>query len=190
MRGMSLRVVLPVAVDPDHVLESQFICQFVAGLHAAAQPEMMRQRQDGGPGPPRALDRRIERAIVDHEHRHAGDMLVNRADHALDRPFLVPGRHDHQQGFRTLGANQSAANLLAVMEWLRTRRRKIRRVIRARARMSRRCRRNRAAWREKREMRADHVPGHARPRVPLRAKTGCAAAAFEQVARVPQIAGS
>src|SRR3954453_7708428 len=109
---------------------------------------MMWKGQDGRPGAARALHRSIEREIVDYEDGHAGDMLVNRTDDPLDRPFLVPGRHDHKQGFRTLGADQSAANLLVLMEWLRTRRWKIRRVIRARSRISRRCRRNRAAWRK------------------------------------------
>src|SRR3954463_5583510 len=108
---------------------------------------MMGKWQDRRPGTAGAPHPRIQGGIVDYEDGHAGDVLVNRTHDPLDRPFLVPGRHDHKQGFRTLGTDQSAANLLALMEWLRTKRRKIRRVIRARPRISRRCRRNRAAWR-------------------------------------------
>ena len=46
--GNVARIVLAVAIDADHVVVAQLEGQPVAGLHAAAQAQMMRQRQDVG----------------------------------------------------------------------------------------------------------------------------------------------
>ena len=98
--GNIARVVLAVAIDADHVLEAEFVGEFVAGLHAAAETEVVRQGQHFGAGLARDLDGAVGRAIVDHQHRDSGDVLVDFADHAADGAFLVEGGHDDQQGVR------------------------------------------------------------------------------------------
>ena len=41
---------LAVAIHADHVLETQLVGELVAGLHAAAEPQVMRHREHLGAG--------------------------------------------------------------------------------------------------------------------------------------------
>ena len=112
---------LAIAIHTDHIGIAQFVSELIAGLHAAAQTEVMRQRKNIRPGGARHRDRAIDRAIVDHQHGRAGHVLANRAHHRAHGAFLVEGRHNHQQGIGTGGASQRPATLRALMEWLSTR---------------------------------------------------------------------
>jgi hypothetical protein len=67
--------VLAVAIHADDVLKSQREGQFVARLHAAAEAQMMRQRQNFGARRARHGDGVVERAIVDHQHRDSGNTV-------------------------------------------------------------------------------------------------------------------
>ena len=50
-RGDIARIVLAVAIHADHVVVAQLVRQPIAGLHASAQPQVMRQRQHTRAGP-------------------------------------------------------------------------------------------------------------------------------------------
>jgi hypothetical protein len=90
-------VVLPVAIHPDHVFETELEGQLVAGLHGAAQTEVVRQGQNPGARRARLGHRRILRTIVDHQHRHAGDAARDFAHHVAHRALFVERGNDHQQ---------------------------------------------------------------------------------------------
>ena len=87
--GNIARVVLPVAIHANHELEAEFVGQFVPGLHAAAQTEMVRQGQHVGAGLARHGNRAVRRTIVDHQYRDSGHVLVDFADNAAYRCLLV-----------------------------------------------------------------------------------------------------
>ena len=65
------RIVLPVAIHADHVIETQFVRELIARLHRAAQSQMMRQRQNSCAGRPRRGHRIVDGAVVHHQHRHS-----------------------------------------------------------------------------------------------------------------------
>ena len=107
---------LPIAIHPDDVLISEFVGQFVPGLHAATDAEMVGHGQHLGAGLTRHPDGAIGRAIVDHQDRNSWNVLVDIADHIADGSLLVEGGHDDQQGVRCVGGDQRAAILRAPME--------------------------------------------------------------------------
>src|SRR5579871_781177 len=138
-------VVLAVAIDANHVLKSQLKGEFISGLDASTQAEMMGQRQDLGAGGPRPRDGIVARAIVNYEHGNAGAVLMNGANDARDRSLLVESGNNDEQRIGAAGAHQSLAILRALSEWPATSRRKTRGVMRAPARMRRRSRHKRGA---------------------------------------------
>src|ERR1017187_163500 len=109
-------VVLPIAIHADDELISEFPGEFVSGLHAAADTEMVGHGQHVGAGLTRHGDGAIGRTIVDHHHRNAGNVLVDVADHVADGALLVEGGHDDEQGVGGVGGGHRAAVLRAVME--------------------------------------------------------------------------
>ena len=81
------RVVLAVAIHADDVFEAQLVGQLVSGLHAAAQAEMVRQRQTSRrrPRAPRRWCESCEQSSITST-RHAGHPALDAAHHLPRRP--------------------------------------------------------------------------------------------------------
>ena len=98
------RIVLAIAIHANHVVVAQLEGQLVAGLHAAAQAQMMRQRQHLGAGARAPSDcvSSVEQSSITSTGT-PGTYWWTVADHAGDRALLVEGGHDHQQRVRDHG---------------------------------------------------------------------------------------
>src|SRR5262249_55027127 len=95
--GNIARIMLAVAIYPNHVLITEFVRQEVAGLDATAKPEMMRKEQYLRACTAGFVRRSIFRTVIDHEHWsswHRGMYLVN---HARDGSLLVQCGNKDQQ---------------------------------------------------------------------------------------------
>ena len=91
------RVVLPVTIHANDILESQLEGQLVSGLHGAAKSQMMGQSEHLRSGGPGHDDGRIERAIVNHQDRDVRHAGAHRTHHVADRGLLVKRRDQDQE---------------------------------------------------------------------------------------------
>ena len=96
-RGDVARIVLPVAIHADHILIAKLEREFVAGLHASAQPQMVRQSEHPRAGFFGPRNGRVAGAIVYHQDRHAGQHGLDLGDYATDRAGLAIGGDEDQQ---------------------------------------------------------------------------------------------
>ena len=96
--GYLAGVVLPVAVDLDHVVVAVLERELEARLHGAPNAEIKRVAQYArARGHPLAA-RGVRRPVVDHEDVHVGSGPLDRAHHAAHRVRLVVGGNDRQAG--------------------------------------------------------------------------------------------
>ena len=88
---------LSVAIDANHVLVAQLESEPVAGLHASAEPKVMRQRKHLGGGLPRHVGGRVLGAIVHHQDRNFGHDSAHFLYHTPDGRFLIVRGNQDQQ---------------------------------------------------------------------------------------------
>ena len=62
------RVVLAVAIHANHIIEAQFVGQPVAGLHAAAQAQVIGQAQHASAGALRQVRSIVDGCVVHHQN--------------------------------------------------------------------------------------------------------------------------
>ena len=91
------RIVLAVPIHADHVVVAQLIRQPVARLHASAESQMIRQRQNIGARLVRHLARRVRRTVIHYQHRNSRHHLADFADHLAHRALFVECRNQDQQ---------------------------------------------------------------------------------------------
>ena len=91
---------LTVAVEANHVVESQLKRQFVTRLHATTQTEVHGKPDHIGAGLFRHRRGSVTRIVVDDEDRHAGRRFMYRADDLSHGSFLVERRNDNRQPYR------------------------------------------------------------------------------------------
>ena len=87
---------LAVAIDANYIAEAEFEGELVARLHAAAEAEMMGQRQYVGTGPLCHDRSRVRRSIIDYEHRNSWQNPIHIRDDAGHRAFFVEARDQDQ----------------------------------------------------------------------------------------------
>jgi len=107
------RLVLPVAIHTDHMIETKLEGDFVACLDAPTHSKMNRKAKDLRACSLRHSSGGIGGEIVDDQDGHARQHFPNRPNNVTNGFLFVEGRHDDHQ-FRF---HHAFASCLAAIRW-------------------------------------------------------------------------
>ena len=134
-------VVLAVAIEADHEIETQLEGQPVARLHRASQTQMERQPHHSRACRTGSAGRGVLRTVVHDYHRNARRRFPDLLHHPADGSLFVEGGHEDEEPILVLrGGHHSSATSRGLMKYRATSCSNSSGPIRASRRIARRCR--------------------------------------------------
>lgn len=91
------RIVLPIRVDPKHVVVAHAARELETGLDGGADSQVERMTDHECPRPGRCSGGLVPRAIVDDQDIRVGDRPLSATDDVANAKVLVEGGNDHEK---------------------------------------------------------------------------------------------